>query len=140
MKRKISRRALFARDGHRCVYCGSAGRLTLDHVVPRSRGGDSVWENVVTSCAPCNLRKGNRLPEELEMRMLVKPRVAHAGPFRHALRAADPRRLAAVPRRVRLSMSIAVTPPRDVFEPPSALQSLSPADMPGVRSLTCPEG
>jgi 5-methylcytosine-specific restriction endonuclease McrA len=75
VKRKISRRALFARDGHRCVYCGSAGRLTLDHVVPRSRGGDSVWENVVTSCAPCNLRKGNRLPHEVAMPMLVKPRV-----------------------------------------------------------------
>ena len=57
-QRKISRRALFARDNWCCVYCGtSGGRLTLDHVVPRSRGGDSVWENVVTSCAPCNLRK-----------------------------------------------------------------------------------
>lgn len=76
VQRKISRRALFARDGWRCVYCGDGtSRLTLDHVVPRSRGGDSVWENVVTSCAPCNLRKGNRLPEELEMRMLVTPRV-----------------------------------------------------------------
>jgi 5-methylcytosine-specific restriction endonuclease McrA len=74
VKRKISRRALFARDGHKCVYCGSPGRLTLDHVVPRSRGGDSVWENVVTSCAPCNLRKGNRLPEEIQMRMHITPR------------------------------------------------------------------
>jgi 5-methylcytosine-specific restriction endonuclease McrA len=74
VKRKISRRALFARDEHRCVYCGSTNRLTLDHVVPRSRGGDSVWENVVTSCAPCNLRKGNRLLHEVEMRMLVTPR------------------------------------------------------------------
>jgi 5-methylcytosine-specific restriction endonuclease McrA len=75
VKRKISRRALFARDGWRCVYCGSTGRLTLDHVVPRSRGGDSVWENVVTSCAPCNLRKGDRLPEEvsMELRYLPKP-------------------------------------------------------------------
>jgi 5-methylcytosine-specific restriction endonuclease McrA len=75
-QRKISRRALFARDEWRCVYCGTtAGRLTLDHVVPRSRGGDSVWENVVTSCAPCNLRKGNRLPEEVSMtlRRLPKP-------------------------------------------------------------------
>ncbi len=63
VQRKISRRALFARDGWRCVYCGSGGRLTLDHVVPRSRGGDSVWENVVTSCAPCNLRKGDKLRE-----------------------------------------------------------------------------
>ena len=74
VKRKISRRALFARDGHKCVYCGSGAKLTLDHVVPRSRGGDSVWENVVTSCAPCNLRKGNRLPEEIQMRMHITPR------------------------------------------------------------------
>jgi len=55
------------------VYCGSAGRLTLDHVVPRSRGGDSVWENVVTSCAPCNLRKGDRLVEEVGLTMRVRP-------------------------------------------------------------------
>ena len=76
IKRKISRRALFARDGWRCAYCGSAGgRLTLDHVVPRSRGGESVWENVVTACAPCNLRKGNRLLEEsgLTLRRLPRP-------------------------------------------------------------------
>ena len=72
--RRISRRALFARDGWRCQYCGSGGRLTLDHVIPRSRGGDSVWENVVASCAPCNLRKGDRLPEEVEMHPRQKPR------------------------------------------------------------------
>jgi 5-methylcytosine-specific restriction endonuclease McrA len=75
VQRKISRRALFARDEWRCQYCGSTGRLTLDHVVPRSRGGDSVWENVVTSCAPCNLRKGDRLPEEADMRLAVPPRI-----------------------------------------------------------------
>jgi 5-methylcytosine-specific restriction endonuclease McrA len=76
VKRKISRRALFARDGWRCVYCGTAtGRLTLDHVVPRSRGGDSVWENVVTSCAPCNLRKGNRLLHEIQMELRELPRI-----------------------------------------------------------------
>src|SRR5947208_9729630 len=75
VQRKISRRALFARDGWRCVYCGtSGGRLTLDHVVPRSRGGDSVWENVVTSCAPCNLRKGDKLPEEVAMALPRAPR------------------------------------------------------------------
>jgi 5-methylcytosine-specific restriction endonuclease McrA len=74
-QRKISRRALFARDEWSCVYCGtSGGRLTLDHVVPRSRGGDSVWENVVTACAPCNLRKGDRLPEEVSMTMRRTPR------------------------------------------------------------------
>ncbi len=75
LQRKISRRALFARDGWRCMYCGaSSGRLTLDHVVPRSRGGDSVWENVVTSCAPCNMRKGNRLPDEVAMTLRKPPR------------------------------------------------------------------
>ena len=75
VQRKISRRALFARDGWRCVYCGTAGgRLTLDHVVPRSRGGDSVWENVVTSCAPCNLKKGNRSLEEAGFVLRHPPR------------------------------------------------------------------
>ena len=75
VQRKISRRALFARDGWRCVYCGTTnGRLTLDHVVPRSRGGDSVWENVVTSCGPCNLRKGDRLLEEASMSLPRPPR------------------------------------------------------------------
>jgi 5-methylcytosine-specific restriction endonuclease McrA len=74
-QRKISRRALFARDSWTCVYCGATDvRLTLDHVVPRSRGGDSVWENVVTSCAPCNLRKGNRLLDEISMALRRPPR------------------------------------------------------------------
>ncbi len=75
VQRKISRRALFARDGWRCQYCGTeAGKLTLDHVVPRSRGGESIWENVVTSCAPCNLRKGNRTAEEAGMHLPHPPR------------------------------------------------------------------
>ena len=75
VKRRISRRALFARDGWRCAYCGdSSSRLTLDHVVPRSRGGDSVWENVVTACPACNLRKADRLLEETHMRLLRTPR------------------------------------------------------------------
>src|SRR5712691_9737345 len=75
VQRKISRRALFARDGWRCVYCGtSGGRLTLDHVMPRSRGGDSVWENVVTACSPCNLRKGDRTLEEAKMALPRPPR------------------------------------------------------------------
>jgi 5-methylcytosine-specific restriction endonuclease McrA len=75
VQRKISRRALFARDDWRCAYCGTAhGRLTLDHVVPRSRGGESSWENVVTSCAPCNLKKGNRLLHEARMHLRTQPR------------------------------------------------------------------
>lgn len=74
VQRKISRRALFARDGWRCQYCGSDGKLTLDHVMPRSRGGQSIWENVVASCAPCNMRKGNRTPEEVKMNLRQPPR------------------------------------------------------------------
>jgi 5-methylcytosine-specific restriction endonuclease McrA len=75
IQRKISRRALFARDGWRCVYCNTtSGRLTLDHVIPRSKGGESVWENVVTACAPCNLRKGNRTLEESGLELRTPPR------------------------------------------------------------------
>ena len=59
----ISRRAVFARDGHRCQYCGDQAE-SIDHVVPRSRGGEHVWENVVAACRPCNLRKRDRSPEE----------------------------------------------------------------------------
>jgi 5-methylcytosine-specific restriction endonuclease McrA len=76
VQRKISRRALFARDDWRCVYCGtSTGRLTLDHVVPRSRGGESTWENVVTACAPCNLKKGSRTLEESGLQLRHPPKV-----------------------------------------------------------------
>jgi 5-methylcytosine-specific restriction endonuclease McrA len=75
VQRKISRRALFARDSWRCVYCGTtAGRLTLDHVIPRSRGGESIWENVVTACAPCNHHKGNRTLEEARMELIHPPK------------------------------------------------------------------
>ena len=102
VQRKISRRALFARDGWRCVYCGTAsGRLTLDHVIPRSRGGDSVWENVVTSCAPCNLRKGNRLPHEAQMELAAPAAAACAGALHPPRGAEDPAPLGAVPRRLR---------------------------------------
>ena len=75
--RRITRRALFARDGHACQYCGSRTRLTLDHVVPRSRGGGSTWDNVVTACSPCNLRKRDRLPHEAGMPLVRAPRAPH---------------------------------------------------------------
>jgi 5-methylcytosine-specific restriction endonuclease McrA len=73
-RRKITRRAVFARDSWTCQYCGRTSHLTVDHVVPRSRGGTSVWENIVTSCAPCNRRKGNRTPREVDMHPRHKPR------------------------------------------------------------------
>jgi 5-methylcytosine-specific restriction endonuclease McrA len=66
--RKITRRAIFARDRWECQYCGSSHpQLTVDHVIPRSKGGPSSWDNVVTCCAPCNRRKGDRLPKHANM-------------------------------------------------------------------------
>lgn len=73
-KRRTSRRAVFARDGYRCQYCGATAHLTVDHVIPRSRGGTSNWDNVVTSCAPCNIRKADRLPDEVGMVPAVHPK------------------------------------------------------------------
>jgi 5-methylcytosine-specific restriction endonuclease McrA len=73
-RRRLSRRAVLARDGYRCQYCGSTRHLTLDHVIPRSRGGPTSWDNVVTSCAPCNVRKGSRLPAEVGMALRGCPR------------------------------------------------------------------
>lgn len=72
----LSRRTVLARDMYTCQYCGTQpGRteLTIDHVVPRSRGGGTNWENVVAACGPCNRRKGNRTPEEAAMRLLTMP-------------------------------------------------------------------
>src|SRR4051794_20774011 len=66
-RRKITRRAVFARDGWTCQYCGARTTLTVDHVIPRSKGGLSTWENIVASCAPCNRRKGDRLPHQINM-------------------------------------------------------------------------
>lgn len=74
-RRKITRKAVLARDSYTCQYCGwEAGGLTVDHVIPRSRGGESVWENIVASCAPCNRKKGNRLPREVSMHPRTRPR------------------------------------------------------------------
>jgi 5-methylcytosine-specific restriction endonuclease McrA len=74
-RRKITRKAVLARDSWTCQYCGT-GRpgLTVDHVIPRSRGGESVWENIVAACASCNRRKGNRLPKEADMHPRHRPR------------------------------------------------------------------
>ena len=74
-RRKITRRAVLARDSWTCQYCGSTkSGLTVDHVIPRSRGGKSVWENIVAACATCNRRKGNRLPREIHMHPKNRPK------------------------------------------------------------------
>ena len=64
----LTRRNLFQRDHQTCQYCGSRDQpLSIDHVVPRSRGGSDTWENVTTACLSCNVRKGNRTPKEASM-------------------------------------------------------------------------
>ena len=73
---KFNRRNIFARDRNRCQYCGkkfSTTELSLDHVLPRSRGGLASWENVVCCCVTCNVRKGGRLPREAGMRLISEP-------------------------------------------------------------------
>src|SRR3954451_10882587 len=82
-RRKITRRAVFARDRWTCQYCGSRGNLTVDHVVPRSKGGASNWENIVTSCAPCNRRKGDQLLNHAGMKLAREPRSPNPQIFIH---------------------------------------------------------
>src|ERR1700759_4339914 len=72
-RRKITRRAVFARDDWTCQYCGSRSNLTVDHVVPRSKGGSSSWDNIVASCAPCNRRKGNAMLRQSGMQLRRRP-------------------------------------------------------------------
>jgi 5-methylcytosine-specific restriction endonuclease McrA len=82
-RRKITRRAVFARDRWTCQYCGARSNLTVDHVVPRSKGGASSWENIVASCAPCNRRKGDLSTTQAGMHPACEPRAPHPQVFIH---------------------------------------------------------
>jgi len=75
-KVRLTRKEIFARDGWMCVYCGKHTRdLTLDHVMPRHRGGPHTWENLVSACKICNHRKAGRTPQEARMAMAHEPHV-----------------------------------------------------------------
>ncbi len=79
----FSRGNVFMRDRHTCQYCGRTRKgydLTLDHIVPRSLGGDTCWENLVTACRRCNIKKGNRTPEMAGMKLLKQPRAPQFTP------------------------------------------------------------
>lgn len=79
---KLTRREVFIRDGFTCQYCGRrGGDLTIDHVVPRSRGGGHSWENLVSACKPCNHRKGGRLPTEARMPLRRDPGEPRPGAY-----------------------------------------------------------
>lgn len=90
---RFTRANVYARDGHACQYCGvspGVAHLTLDHVRPLSRGGDSGWENVVTCCRPCNRLKADRLPEAAGLRLARRPRRPRWHPLCHARRREPP--------------------------------------------------
>jgi len=72
---KISRARIYQRDKYVCVYCGGNKKLTIDHVIPKSRGGSNGWNNLVTCCSRCNSFKGDKTPEEAGMKLRFKPTV-----------------------------------------------------------------
>ena len=81
---KLNRRNIFARDRGHCQYCGqhySSSELSLDHVLPRSRGGMASWENLVCCCVKCNSRKGGRTPHEAHMKLIRKPHRPRRNPM-----------------------------------------------------------
>ncbi|MFV0445767.1 MAG: HNH endonuclease [Planctomycetaceae bacterium] len=81
---KFNRRNIFLRDEHRCQYCGDrfpTHRLSLDHVLPRSRGGPTTWENIVCACLECNVRKGGRTPHEARMHLIRQPSKPRRNPL-----------------------------------------------------------
>jgi 5-methylcytosine-specific restriction endonuclease McrA len=87
--RSLSRKNILMRDRYTCQYCQrtfSTIELTLDHVVPRSRAGETTWENLVACCHPCNNRKGNRTPEEAGLRLARAPRPFSLHTSRHLMR------------------------------------------------------
>ena len=81
---KFNRRNIFARDNNQCQLCGKkfpTTELSLDHVVPRSQGGQSTWENVVCACVECNVRKGGRTPKQAHMSLIRKPEKPKRSPL-----------------------------------------------------------
>ena len=70
----VNRREVLRRDKHTCQYCGSTKHLTLDHVIPRSKGGKHTWDNVVIACERCNSRKGDRTPQQAGMTLRTQPK------------------------------------------------------------------
>jgi 5-methylcytosine-specific restriction endonuclease McrA len=70
----LSRRNIIKRDGNKCAYCGKKEtNLTIDHILPKARGGKDTWENLVASCVRCNNKKGDRTPEEAGLELNVRP-------------------------------------------------------------------
>lgn len=70
---RVNRHKIYKRDGHKCVYCGNSKQLTIDHLIPKSKGGKNTWENLVTCCSRCNVKKGDKTIEQAGLKLLKKP-------------------------------------------------------------------
>ena len=133
-RRKITRRAVFARDRWTCQYCGhERGNLTVDHVVPRSKGGRSTWDNIVTCCAPCNRRKGDRLPAPGEHGAGAQAEGAQRDDLHPRGHADDPGGLGAVP-------GDGLTRPTRRPRPPPAAPPTGQSPPPPTTSAACGAG
>ena len=74
---KPSKGMIYKRDDNKCQYCGSTRHLTIDHVIPKSKGGSEDWDNLVVACSSCNTKKGDKLLEHTDMKLLKKPRAPY---------------------------------------------------------------
>ena len=105
-QRKLTRHEVFRRDEYTCQYCGRhTKQLTLDHVVPRYKGGRHIWENVVSACIPCNNRKAGRTPQEAGMRLIRQPSTPHISgyfvPYEYIHRYGEWQKFLPIPHRVK---------------------------------------
>ncbi|HEV3263629.1 MAG TPA: HNH endonuclease [Gemmataceae bacterium] len=81
---KFNRRNIFARDNNQCQFCGRkfpTAELSLDHIIPRSQGGQNTWDNIVCACVSCNVRKGGRTPKQAHMTLIRKPEKPRRSPL-----------------------------------------------------------
>ena len=80
---KLSKKEVFLRDNYTCQYCSKkSNKMTIDHVIPRKYNGPNTWENVVTACSPCNLKKAARSPDQAQMKLLREPKPPQPNPYR----------------------------------------------------------
>ena len=81
---------IYKRDRNKCQYCGATKKLTIDHVIPRSKGGGDTWENMVVACSSCNIKKGDKLLEQTGMKLMKEPKSHYNGVMLSILDTNDP--------------------------------------------------
>jgi len=89
-REKPTKAGIYQRDGHKCQYCGSTRSLTIDHVVPKSRGGEDTWDNLVVCCSHCNVQKGDRFLEHTGMVLKTRPKAPPHKTHTYVLESGNP--------------------------------------------------